>query len=207
MLITRLAQLHGDRLTETDRRIVSSMRERPHETAFARAVELTGPLGLHESAATRLAQRLGFEGYPQLRDALRTDYLNSDGPSQRVRNRIERTADDDLLTGFLAEEIATLRAVSMHVRQADLDAAADEVLAARRIHLHGQGNAVVLVEQVARRLTRFGLDVVAGEPHGRRPGGRGAAAAQPRRRAAAGSIGIRRLTGAGAGAARSGPPY
>ncbi|MCH1882036.1 MurR/RpiR family transcriptional regulator [Agrococcus sp. ARC_14] len=162
MLITRLAQLHGERLTETDRRIVSAMRERPHETAFARAAELTGPLGLHESAATRLAQRLGFDGYPQLRDALRTDYLNSDGPSQRVRHRIERTDEGaDLLATFLAEEIETLRAISMHVTQADLDAAAAELLAARRIHLHGQGNAVVLVEQLARRLTRFGMDVVA----------------------------------------------
>lgn len=160
MLITRLAQLHGDRLTETDRRIVSAMRERPHETAFARAAELTGPLGLHESAATRLAQRLGFDGYPQLRDALRTDYLGGDGPAQRVRNRVERADETDLLAGFLAEEIETLRAVSMHVTQTELDAAASDVLAARRVHLHGQGNAVVLVEQLARRLTRFGLDVV-----------------------------------------------
>ncbi|WP_072314447.1 MurR/RpiR family transcriptional regulator [Agrococcus sp. Marseille-P2731] len=161
MLITRLAQLHGDRLTETDRRIVSAMRERPHEAAFARAVDLTQPLGLHESAATRLAQRLGFEGFPQLREALRADYLGGDGPSQRVRNRIERTdAASDHLTAFLAEEIESLRAISMHVTQADLDATARELLDARRIHIYGQGNAVVLVEQIARRLTRFGLDVV-----------------------------------------------
>ncbi len=160
MLITRLAEQHGERLTDTDRRLVSAMRARPHEVAFERAVDLTAPLGLHESAATRLAQRLGFDGYPQLRDALRGDYLAGDGPSQRVRNRIERTDAGDLLTGFLAEEMETLRAVSLHVTQGQLDAAAADVLGARRILLHGQGNALALVEQLHRRLTRFGMHVV-----------------------------------------------
>lgn len=159
MLITRLAEQHGERLTDTDRRLISAMRARPHEVAFERAVDLTAPLGLHESAATRLAQRLGYDGYPQLRGALRSDYLAGDGPTQRVRNRIERVEAPDLLAGFLAEEIETLRATSLHVTQSDLDDAAADVLGARRIHLHGQGNALVLVEQLHRRLTRFGMPV------------------------------------------------
>lgn len=160
MLITRLTQLHGERLTDTDRRLINAIRASPHDMVFAKAIELTQPLGLHESAATRLAQRLGFDGYPQLREALRNDYLNSDGPSQRVRARLERSEHSDVLTSLIEQEIKALESVALHVTGEALEAGARRILAAERVFLHGQGNATALVELFARRLTRYGLTVV-----------------------------------------------
>ncbi|MCI2266171.1 hypothetical protein [Sediminivirga luteola] len=64
VLINRIVKARGHLLTETDRKLVSVLQSRPAEAAFWRAQDLTAPLGLHQSAATRLAQRLGFTGYP-----------------------------------------------------------------------------------------------------------------------------------------------
>lgn len=157
MLITHLVAARADLLTPTDRRLVAALQAAPAEASFWSAAALTEPLGLHQSSATRLAQRLGFEGYPQLRDALRQDYLAGDGPSQRLRGRLEQHPDDDVLRSFVADELAVLAELPRHVDQSELDALADRVLTAPRVFLYGQGNATVLVDLLERRLGRFGL--------------------------------------------------
>lgn len=158
MLITDLAKNHGETLTPTDRRLVAVLQARAEEAAFWSAAELTEPLGLHQSAATRLAQRLGYDGYPRLRDALRQDYLSGTGPSQRVRGSLERHPDD-LLGGFVEDEIAALAALPLHITQDELDDLAGRIGAAGQVFLFGHGNAIVLVELLARRLRRSGIRV------------------------------------------------
>ena len=160
MLITDLAKNRGSALTATDRRLVAVLQARPAEAAFWQAAELTDPLGLHQSAATRLAQRLGFDGYPRLRDALRQDYLTGAGPSQRIRGRLERHAGD-VIGGFVDDEIAALAALPQHVTQDDIDDLAARVIAAGHVYLFGRGNATVLVELLERRLRRSGIRVIA----------------------------------------------
>lgn len=160
MLITDLARSNAELLTPTDRRLVAALQAQPAEASYWLAADLTAPLGLHQSAATRLAQRLGFDGYPQLRDALRADYLAGDGPSQRLRGRLDRHCDDEVLPAFVADEIAALSALPRHVSQPEIDALADQVLAAGEVFLFAHGNATVLVDLLARRLERFGLRAV-----------------------------------------------
>lgn len=156
MLITELAKNRGEALTATDRRLIAVLQAQPAEAAFWFAADLTEPLGLHQSAATRLAQRLGFDGYPRMRDALRQDYLTGGGPSQRVRGRLERHPDD-VLGGFVEDEVAALSALPRHVAQQELDDLAERITAARHVLLFGQGNATVLVELLQRRLRRNGI--------------------------------------------------
>lgn len=159
MLITDLAAERGHLLTDNDRRLVASLQSQPAAASYWLATDLTQPLGLHQSAATRLAQRLGFAGYPQLRDALRQDYMTSEGPAQRVRGRLDRHPTGDVIRGFVEEELEALAELTRHVNQRELDTLAERVLAAVHIYLFGQGNATVLVELMARRLQRFGMRV------------------------------------------------
>lgn len=161
MIITELVKNRGDLLTPTDRRLIAVLQSRPAEAAFWFANDLTGPLGLHQSAATRLAQRLGFAGYPHLREALRQDYLASDGPAQRLKGRLEQHPLDEVLRSFVDDEVTALSALPDHVGQGALDDLAARVLAARTVYLYGQGNATILVDQLSRRLQRFGVHPVA----------------------------------------------
>lgn len=157
MFITDLVKAHGHRLTETDRKLTTVLQSRPAEAAFWRAEELTSPLGLHQSAATRLAQRLGFSGYPELREALRQDYLGSDGPSQRIRGQLDRSEEGHELEELILGETRALEELPKHVAQHELDALAARIVAADVVYLFGQGNSIVLVEQLSRRLDRFGI--------------------------------------------------
>jgi DNA-binding MurR/RpiR family transcriptional regulator len=161
VFITEIVKSRGHLLTATDRRLVAVLRSRPAEAAFWFANDLTAPLGLHQSAATRLAQRLGFAGYPQLRDALRQDYLAGDGPAQRLKGRLDQHPLDEVLRSFVDDEVEALRALPQHVTQEELDSLAQRVLAASTVYLFGQGNATILVDQLTRRLQRFGVRPVA----------------------------------------------
>ncbi|PRY65450.1 RpiR family transcriptional regulator [Glaciihabitans tibetensis] len=161
MFITEIVKSRGHLLTATDRKLVGVLRSHPAEAAFWFANDLTAPLGLHQSAATRLAQRLGFAGYPQLRDALRQDYLAGNGPSQRLKGRLDQHPLDEVLRSFVDDEVEALRALPQHVSQDELDDLAGRVLAASTVYLFGQGNATVLVDQLTRRLQRFGVRPVA----------------------------------------------
>jgi len=161
VFITEIVKSRGHLLTATDRRLVAVLQSHPAEAAFWFANDLTAPLGLHQSAATRFAQRLGFAGYPQLRDALRQDYLAGDGPSQRLKGRLDQHPLDEVLRSFVDDEVAALSALPQHVTQAELDDLAARVLAAKTVYLYGQGNATILVDQLSRRLQRFGVRPVA----------------------------------------------
>jgi DNA-binding MurR/RpiR family transcriptional regulator len=161
VFITEIVKSRGHLLTATDRRLVAVLRSRPAEAAFWFANDLTAPLGLHQSAATRLAQRLGFAGYPQLRDALRQDYLAGDGPAQRLKGRLDQHPLDEVLRSFVDDEVEALRALPQHVTQEELDSLAQRVLAASTVYLFGHGNATILVDQLTRRLQRFGVRPVA----------------------------------------------
>lgn len=161
MFIAEIVKSRGHLLTTVDRKLVVRMQAHPADAPFWFAGELTAPLGLHQSAATRLAQRLGFDGYPQLRDAMRQDYLAGAGPSQRVRGRLERHADDEVLRSFVDDEIEALSALSQHVTQPEIDDIAGRLATADTVYLYGQGNATILVDQLSRRLQRFGVKPVA----------------------------------------------
>lgn len=161
MLIAELVASRGHLLTTNDRRLVALLQSQPAEASYWMAADLTQPLGLHQSAATRLAQRLGFTGYPELRDALRQDYMAGDGPAQRVRGRLDRHPDGDVIRGFVEDEIEALAELTRHVNQLHLDELAARIVTAGHVFLFGQGNATILVELMVRRLQRFGIRVTA----------------------------------------------
>jgi DNA-binding MurR/RpiR family transcriptional regulator len=160
MDLTMRLEQHRDRLTPADRRVLEVLLSHPTEAAFLRAEEVADRAGVHQAAATRLAQRLGFDGYPGLRAALQADLLGGIGPGERVRQRLEHAEGADLIQSVVQDELASLSDLPRHVTQAELDDVASRIVSARRAFLFAHGNATVLVELMHRRLRRFGVDTV-----------------------------------------------
>jgi len=167
MLIQERVSEHATRLTPADRRVLEVLLSHPTEAAFLRAEEVADRAGVHQAAATRLAQRLGFGGYPELRSALQTELLGGIGPGERVRRRLQHTSRDNLLQELVDDELASLAELPRHVSQSEIDDIAGRVSAARRVFLYGHGNSSVLVELMQRRLRRFGVDTVVLDGPGR----------------------------------------
>jgi DNA-binding MurR/RpiR family transcriptional regulator len=151
---------HSGRLSPADRSVVDVLLSHPTEAAFLPAEQVTERAGVHVAAATRLAKKLGYGGYPQLRSALQAELLEGVDAADRVRRRLDRSPDQDLLAALVDDETAALRAVPRAVPQDRLDSVAGRILTARRVLVYARGNASVLSAMLARRLRRFGLPVV-----------------------------------------------
>ncbi len=73
-----------DRLSKNDRRIVAYLREHLDELPFHTADSLASATKVSRAAVIRLAHRLGYEGFAELRDLARED-LRAAGPSPLAR--------------------------------------------------------------------------------------------------------------------------
>ena len=80
VVLGRTSKLKGGdavRLSRKQRAVVSYIEHNPKFAAFATAGELGGRVGVHPSTVVRLAQMLGYAGFPEFQAAIRHQYLNS----------------------------------------------------------------------------------------------------------------------------------
>ncbi len=150
-------------LTPAEGRLVNTALADPHDSAFLSAAQLAQRSETHESTVIRFAQKLGYAGYPELRNGLRADVRRTDDPKARWM----RAAKSHELVRLVQDEIRTLTQLPEFVTQESVDDAAKALLGARRVYIFGQDQWRALVEFMARRLRRIGLDVVAIEHSGR----------------------------------------
>lgn len=148
---------YGSGLTRADNAVVQALLADPTAAAFLSGEEIARRAGVHPSSSTRLAKKLGFSGYPALRASLQTELQDDIRPSQRVQASIARASRSTVIADLVAGELDALSAMLRSVGQDSIDEVAAALAAARRVHIFGHGNAVVLVELMHRRLRRFGI--------------------------------------------------
>ncbi len=147
-------------LTDADQRLINVMVADPATAQFLSGAELASRARVHEAAATRLAKKLGFKGYPQLRESLRDEVRASSEPAGRMSRKLDAVEGDNLIGDLVRREIGTLEALAGQIDQQQLNATADRLIAARRIFLFGRGHATSIVTLLDRRLRRFGWQTV-----------------------------------------------
>src|SRR5690606_13374694 len=125
-------------LTEADERLLRVLLANPTESAFLSSAEISRRAGVHQASAVRLAQKLGFEGYPELREALRADVVRASEPAERVRKRLGQM-ENDILGQLVSSEAQALLDLPRHVTQGQLEAAAELLIGAGRVYLFGRG--------------------------------------------------------------------
>jgi DNA-binding MurR/RpiR family transcriptional regulator len=156
--IELLLKDHLAQLTDNERRLVQVLVGDPGGATFLSGRELAQRAGVHESSAVRLAQKLGFDGYPAFRRALREQHSGAAaGPSLRVARTLAAAPGGELWHTLLGREVESLLACKAHVSQALLDQAAALLGSAPQIHIWAAGNAKVLADLLDRRLRSAGL--------------------------------------------------
>ena len=165
--LTVLVRGSAPSLTNADQRLINVMMADPATAQFLSGAELAARAEVHEAAATRLAKKLGFKGYPQLRDSLRDEVRANSEPAGRMSRKLDAVEGDSLIRDLVRREVATLDALAGQLDQERLDNAADRLIAARRIFLYGRGHATSIVALLDRRLRRFGLQIVTLPTNGR----------------------------------------
>ncbi|WP_193103331.1 MurR/RpiR family transcriptional regulator [Brachybacterium sp. FME24] len=161
MTFTDRVQEQRSRLTQGDRTLLDEILAHPSEAPLWRGEDLARRAGVHPAAATRLAQRLGYGGYLQLREDLRADHNRRLlGSGDRFRTERRDRGEQGTLDALVDSELHSLAAIARHVEQRQIDDAADRIVAARRVFVFGRGNATILAELLDRRLRRFGIPTV-----------------------------------------------
>ncbi len=156
MRLKELLAHKADQLTEADRRVVAVLLADATESSFLPAHVIASRAGVHQSTAGRLARKLGFDTYRDMREELRGQILEDVNPSGRVRRRLDQVGSGRILTSMIEGEIRALSAIPDQVPQAALEQAATALRDAGSITVFGESHAGTLAELFARRLTRSG---------------------------------------------------
>jgi len=158
-LLTRI-QDSSERLTNSDRRLIDVLLGQQDEVVFLSAAQLAERAKVHETTATRLAQKLGFTGYPELRAQLQKEVMAGQDAAARMRRSVSKVAGGSYLADVVQSEIAALEQLTRSIAQADVDVASDMIAAARRVFIFAQGHATAVAAFLQRRLDRFGMTTV-----------------------------------------------
>lgn len=158
MSLKDIVESYDGPLTEADRLLAEVLLADPRESSYLSAEALAQRAGVHQSAASRLAQKLGFDSYRALRVELRKEVLADDGSAERIRKRLDHMGERSVLAGLVESEIRALSALPAQIDQAQMAAAAAALRDAGRILLFGTGHAASLVDLFERRLRRSGYD-------------------------------------------------
>jgi len=117
------------------------VRENPEKVALHSLRQVSDLADVHPSSLMRLVRELGFERYNEFRDPFR-QWLSTQSNSMRsrvegLRAKGKRGLLEETVADVFARELSDVQATAAAVRTADLVAAADIMLAARRVFIVG----------------------------------------------------------------------
>lgn len=157
MLLIDILSRHEGGLTQTERRLIDVLLADPTGAAMFSATELAEKAGTHPSSLVRLAKKLGFDGFPDLRARLRDEIVLPDQPAARLRRRLDGLPREAVLESVVERERANLAALPHHVSDEQIKRAATLLSRSRRVLLFGEGGARMLRDLMSDRLRRIGI--------------------------------------------------
>lgn len=160
MTIRDIIEQFEGRLTRSDHKLIRILLANPGEGAFLTSIDVAERAKVHPTTAVRLARKLGFKGYPELRSALREEFVASSG-AERVTKRLAKMADGSILQSLIASEVNALQSIPEFISQKQMTETTEALMAAERIGVFGVGHASALADLVARRLNRSGYSASA----------------------------------------------
>lgn len=157
MAYTEIVEQYDRELTPSEERLYREFIYNKQALAYMTAAEVAALVGVHESTVVRLAQKLGYKGYRDLRISLREELTEKENAVERLRQRIARSHE---LTTLVADEIRALEELLVSVSQEEIDSAARAIIPAHQVYLFAWGHASSLVEYLDRRLRRSKKETV-----------------------------------------------
>jgi len=147
------------KLTKTQKTLAQRLMDNYEDYVFLSIEEAAKALGVHKATLVRLAQKLGYKGYTELRADLQALYRQEVSPGRKLGRTLAEIQEDNLLQQVVETEIAYLREAVKMIRPEDLKRAAELIIQAQRVYVCGRGPQGPLAELLAFRLRRFHFDV------------------------------------------------
>ncbi|MDA9145051.1 MurR/RpiR family transcriptional regulator [Candidatus Thioglobus sp.] len=145
------------KLTDADQELIGIILGEPSEAVYLSSAELASKAAVHASTVVRLARKLGFDGFPDMRQKLRQDVEFKKNSSDKIRQRIDLIEKGSNLSDLIESEIAAIAAISNTVSQNQIDDVVNKIYKAKSIFIVGRGSAAPLMTHFERRLRRSGI--------------------------------------------------
>jgi len=125
-------------LTDSQSRAAQYIMDHYDEAIFLTASKLAAKVGVSEATIVRLAQVLGFDGYPKMQRMLRENLQNRLTTVSRLEKTVKNVRDDgDILTKIMQEDIRNLSQTLQDISLETFHRAVVDMKNARRIYVVG----------------------------------------------------------------------
>ena len=143
-LLEARIQKRADDFSKGQKRIAKYIEENYDKVAFMTASKLGATVGVSESTVVRFATEVGYEGYPQLQQAMQEMIRNRLTTMQRMEVTASRIGDGDELDFVFNRDIDAIRRTMEETSHDNFYHAVDAIIASRRIYILAARSALAL---------------------------------------------------------------
>ena len=153
MVQERIRSIHQD-LPPNQKVLAEFILDHLEEIPFWNVHTLAKEADTSTASVVRLAQRLGYSGYPALREEV-VNRLKSD-LNQDYVSRVQ-TLEGDVLSMVANQDLQDINDTLNHLNRGDFHTAVDLILKAKRVHIAGVGISNLLSDLLAYQLYQVGV--------------------------------------------------
>lgn len=126
------------------KRIAAYIEEHYDKVAFMTASKLGATVGVSESTVVRFATEIGYEGYPELQQAMQEMIRNKLTSVQRMEVTKERIGSGDVLDFVFNQDISAIRRTMEETSHESFYHAVDAIVTSRKIYILAARSALAL---------------------------------------------------------------
>ena len=162
MSILKIIGAKIDSMTQADRQIARFILDHPEEMLAMSSAALAEATGRSQSSVVKFSQKLGYEGYQQLKlDVNKAKAQEFHAPAGVIHGTID--ASDSYMTilqKLIGSKLLSMRETSAVNTEATIDSALDALMNARRIQLAGVGASSLVARDFSYKLLKLGRTVL-----------------------------------------------
>lgn len=145
-------------LPKNHRKIADFFVDNFDRIPFLNVQDISSSTGTSVASVVRFAQRIGFKGFSELRDAV-ADSFQARIKKKEIFPLFEKhKADEDLLTEVANVDITNINSTLNQIERKIFNDVIDSILKADRVFTAGLGISYLLAEILAYQLTQVGVD-------------------------------------------------
>lgn len=144
-------------LTRRQGQLARYILQNPEEVVFMTAAQLAEECGVSDATVVRLAQALGFEGFLEMKQHLRSANVNRIDTVSRLKRTSRRIASvEDLIAAVVEKDANNLAQTAEHLDRNSIVRIAQVLAAAREVNIIGMRTAHSLAVMLASTLGFLG---------------------------------------------------
>lgn len=162
MSILKILGAKIDSMTQADRQIARFILDHPEQMLTMSSAALADATGRSQSSVVKFSQKLGYEGYQQLKlDVNKAKAQEFHAPAGVIHGTID--ASDSYMTilqKLIGSKLLSMRETSAVNTETTIDSALDALMSARRIQLAGVGASSLVARDFSYKLLKLGRTVL-----------------------------------------------